>query len=268
MSIIINCEQGSDEWKRMRAGNLGASSADKIITTKGERSKQRDDILRQLAAEFITGQQEETFVSQAMLNGIAREPASRALFEMMYGVDVQKVGLVYKDERKLFHCSPDGLVGDHAGLEMKNPSARVHVKYLLDRVFPMDYFQQVQMSMYVTGRNLWYFMSSYEGLPPFIVEMNRNTAFCNRLAEELESFAADLADIVKRIEGLGGSVKMAQDGPKIKEAINAGPNTKKLMAAPETEEYAPAECPQRPGTKMTVKYCKKCKDRLGCVAWS
>ena len=270
MSIIIDSfEQGSPEWEKARAGNPGASNADKIITTKGERSKQRDDYLRQLAAEFITGAKEETFTSQAMLNGIAREPQSRALFEMMYGVDVQKVALVYRDERKLYHCSPDGLVGNHAGLEMKNPMAKTHVKYLLEKQFPMDYFQQCQMSMYITGRNLWYFMSSYEGLPPFIVEVSRNIPFCDRLAEELDSFTAELAVMVKQIEGLGGSVRMAQVERKLSGATNPWRGRGESPAEPQVEEYAPSECPDRPGTKMTKKYCDKtCKDRLGCEVWS
>jgi hypothetical protein len=269
MPIIIECEQGGDEWKKLRAGNLGASSVDKIITTKGERSKQRDDLLRQLAAEFITGQTEETFVSQAMLNGIAREPASRALFEMVYGVDVRKVGLVYKDERRLFHASPDGLVGDYEGLEMKNPSARVHVKYLLEKVLPIDYYQQIQMSLYVTERNLWYFMSSYEGLPPFIVEVTRNEQFIGRLAEELESFAEDLAAVVIKIEECGGIVQMAKIYPREEGATRPGSKSDRAVAAVQAEEMCPKECPSRPGDVMTKKFCDKtCKDRLGCEVWS
>jgi YqaJ-like viral recombinase domain len=267
-SVIVDTfDQLSPEWFKAVAGNPGASNADKIITTKGERSKSRDDYMRQLAAEFITGAKEETYTSQAMMNGMAREPASRALFEMMYEVDVQKVALVYEDQRKRCHCSPDGLVGDRAGLEMKNPMAKTHVKYLLEKVFPLDYFQQVQMSLYITERDLWYFMSSYDGLPPFIVEMGRNEPFIKRLAEELDSFCEELAAMVCKIEECGGSVKTAQDGPRVKEAIKTGPKAENAVAAPQPEELAPAECPQRPGDTMTVAFCKKCKDRLGCVAW-
>jgi predicted phage-related endonuclease len=223
--------------------------------------------MRQLAGEFITGAKEETFTSQAMLNGMAREPASRALFEMMYGVDVQKVALVYKDEKKLFHCSPDGLVGDYAGLEMKNPMAKTHVKYLLEKTFPMDYYCQVQMSMYVTGRDLWYFMSSYEGLPPFIVEMTRSDGFIRNLEMELYQFAGELQAMIDHIESFGGSVKTTHNETKAEKASKAGPKAEKAVATPKTEELAPSECPQRPGDTMTTAYCKKCKDRLGCKAW-
>jgi hypothetical protein len=268
--IIIDAfEQLSPEWFSTVAGNPGASHADKVITTSGARSKSRDDYMRQLVAEFITGAKEETFTSQAMLNGIAREPAARALFEMMYDVDVQKVALVYKDEKRLFHCSPDGIVvGRNAGLEMKNPMAKTHVKYLLEKVFPMDYFQQCQMSMYVTGCDLWYFMSSYEGLPPFIVELVRNEPFIQKLAQELDSFTKELAVMVQKIEGIGGSLTINQDDPNAKGAIKAAPKSDRPVAGTQPEEYAPSECPDRPGASMAVSYCKKCKDRLGCVAWA
>ncbi len=33
--IIENVVQGSEEWHRLRVGSVGASSIDKIITTKG-----------------------------------------------------------------------------------------------------------------------------------------------------------------------------------------------------------------------------------------
>ena len=112
MAIIIDSfDQKSPEWMAARAGNPGASSISRIITTKGEVSKSREDYLFQLAGEKITGKCEEGFQTQAMINGTEREAAARALFEMIYGVEVRQAALVYKDEFKLFHCSPDGLVG-------------------------------------------------------------------------------------------------------------------------------------------------------------
>ena len=200
--IIDSFEQRSEEWMAARAGNPGASSISKIITNSGEVSKQRADYLYQLAGEKITGKCEEGFTSQAMLNGIEREAAARALFEMIYGVEVRQAALVYKDEFKLFHCSPDGLVGDHAILELKNPMLKTHVKYLLDGKLPSDYFGQCQMSLYVTERELCYFISAYEGMPPLILEVRRDERFISLLAKALSDFAADLILTVRKLEAL------------------------------------------------------------------
>jgi len=200
MPIIIDSfQQGSDEWFSAICGNVGASNIDKIITTKGERSKQREDFMYQLAGERITGKREETFQSQAMQNGIEREAAARTFFEMIYGIEVRQVGIVYRDEWKLCHCSPDGLP-EKAGLEIKNPMLKTHVKYLLNGKLPTEYFGQVQMSLYVTERDLWYFMSNYEGLPPLIIECRRDEAFITKLEAELNSFNEELLQIVERLK--------------------------------------------------------------------
>ena len=85
MPIIIECEQRSPEWFEAICGNVGASSVDKIITTKGEPSKQRTEYMMTLAAERITGKQEVGYLTQAMVNGIEREKEARMLFEQRHG---------------------------------------------------------------------------------------------------------------------------------------------------------------------------------------
>jgi len=201
MPIILNdIVQGSPEWFAAKAGSVGASQIDKIITTKGEPSKQRTEYMMQLAGERITGRCEETFQSLAMQNGIEREAAARSLFEMINGVAVQQVGIVFKDESRVSHCSPDGLVDPKAGLEMKNPLMKTHVKYLLAGKLPTDYFSQIQMSLYVTERETWNFMSCYEGIKPLIIECHRDEVFLGKLERELTIFNEELAEMVRKLQ--------------------------------------------------------------------
>ena len=200
--IIEDVIQGTPEWYALRLGNPGASNISKIITNKGEPSKQADDYIRQLAGEIITGQHEKTFQSIHMENGLLREANSIALFEMIMDVDVQRVALVYKDAQKKYHVSPDGLVGDNAGIEVKCPMMKTHVKYLLNQKLPAEYFSQVQMSLYICEREYWYFLSSYVGLPPLILKVERDKKFIDRLAAELERFTTDLALTVRKLKEL------------------------------------------------------------------
>jgi len=198
--IIDTFSQRSTEWLIARCGTPGASSISKIITSKGVISNQREEYLMQLAAETVTGRpEEEGYLSRHMVLGMEREDASRALFEMIYGVEVRQVGIVFKDEFKMFHCSPDGLVGENAILEMKNPMMKTHVKSLLDGTLPTEYLGQCQMSLYVTERELCYFMSSCEGLPPFILEVPRNEPYIAQIAKALDDFWVDLCRIVEKI---------------------------------------------------------------------
>jgi hypothetical protein len=198
--ILDDFEQGSELWFAAKAGSVGASNIDKIITTAGARSKQRDDFMYQLAGERICGKCEETYQNQAMLNGIEREAAARSLFEMVNGVEVRKVGIVCKNEKKDCHCSPDGLVGENSGVEIKNPMMKTQVKYLLSRKLPTDYFSQIQMSLYVTERETWWFVSAYEGLQPLILEVKRDEEFIKKLEVELIQFNQELSEIVEKIK--------------------------------------------------------------------
>ncbi len=199
MPIIIDCEQRSDIWFAAICGNVGASNIDKIITTKGEPSKSRTDYMMSLAAERITGKGEGGFTTQSMLNGIEREAEARLLFEMSQDIDVKQVGLVYKDETKMAHCSPDGLIGDCSGVEIKSPMSKTQIKYLLNHKLPIEYFCQVQFSLYVTERESWFFFSYYPGLRPFMEIVYRDEKWIEKCEKELNQFNEELLEMVERI---------------------------------------------------------------------
>ena len=110
--ITVNVEQGTPEWLALKAGVPSASNFDKIVTTKGEPSKQAGKYLYQLAGERITGKREDGFQSSAMARGIEMESEAVALYELMREVETTTVGVCYKDEKKSFLCSPDRFVQD------------------------------------------------------------------------------------------------------------------------------------------------------------
>ena len=71
MIPLWDIDQGSDAWFAEKAGKPGASSFDRIITTKGEPSKQRTDYIFQLAAERIVGREVDGYTNAAMQRGTA-----------------------------------------------------------------------------------------------------------------------------------------------------------------------------------------------------
>lgn len=195
--IIIDCEQGSEEWFAARVGIPSASNFDKIITAKGEPSKSAKKYMLQLAGERIIGDKEESYQNAAITRGIEMEGEARAFFEMLHG-PVEQVGLIYKDENKDTSCSPDGLPKD-TGLEIKCPSLAVHVEYLLGNKLPTTYFQQVQGSMFVTGFSSWWFMSYYPGMNPLIIKVDRDIMFMGKLGKAIKEFNEKLDKIHQQL---------------------------------------------------------------------
>ena len=197
--LIIDCEQMSEQWFALRTGIPTASNFDKIVTTKGDKSKQREKYLWQLAGERVTGIKEETFQNGTMKRGIEMESEARTLYELMTGQEIQTAGLCFQNEKKLCACSPDGLIGEDGGIEIKCPTLAVHVGYLLAGKLPTIYFQQIQGSLYITGRKWWVFFSYYPGMKPLLIKVDRDEAFIKALDHEMKIFCAEIDKVTNEI---------------------------------------------------------------------
>jgi putative phage-type endonuclease len=194
-------EQGSPEWLALRVGLPTASCFDKIITTKGVPSKSAKKYLYQLAGERMVGFSPAGYQSDDMARGNEVEDEARAAYEFITDATVKEVGFCFKDDRKLYGSSPDGIIGEDGGLEIKCPSLSVAVEYLDKGKLPTAYVQQVQGCMLVTGRSWWDFLSYYPGLTPLIIRVKRDEELIKALGYELESFCIDLDELTERLRG-------------------------------------------------------------------
>jgi enamine deaminase RidA (YjgF/YER057c/UK114 family) len=194
---IFDMPQLSPEWFEARRGIPTASSFDKILTPKkGEPSSSQEDYLCELAAERLAlVPPADRPMSGAMRHGVDYEAEARRWFEFEADCEVRQVGFVTTDDGRL-GCSPDGLIlgpdgNPAAGLELKCPQGKTHVKYLLDGVLPNDYRCQVHGALIVTGLPLWHFVSYAPGLAPLHIEVQPDK-FTDKLRAALEDFNARL----------------------------------------------------------------------------
>ena len=199
MLKVFTCEQGSEEWYKIKCGIPSASEFDKIITTKGEVSKQREAYLYRLVAERITKCPTETYQNEAMLVGKKLEDEGRKYYELVKKVKVSQVGFCLQ-EKPGYGCSPDGIVGKPGLLEIKCPLPGTHVKYLLGGVVPIEYYTQTQGQLLVTGKAWVDFFSYSPGLRPLIIRVKPDKSFQAKLRKELEKFCSDLDKLVRRVK--------------------------------------------------------------------
>ena len=196
---IIEVTQGTPEWFAAKCGIPSASNFDKILTTKGEISKQRTKYMYQLAGETITGISEESYQNANMLRGKEMEAEARELYSLITGKKVKEVGFCLAEG---YGASPDGLVGKKGLLEIKCSIMATHVGYLLDHFAtpPIEYFLQLQGQLLVTERDWVDFMSYYPGLKPLIIRVKREEKFLKVLKIELEVFCAELKEVIVKIK--------------------------------------------------------------------
>lgn len=171
--IIIDCEQNEPAWFQARNGILTASEFGKVITpAKMELSRSADGYINKLVAEWLTGKADEGFQSDWMKRGLEVEEEARDFYAFHTEIEVTEVGFCLEDAKR-WGCSPDGLIGEDGGLEIKCPSPGVHVGYLLANKVPTNYRLQILGSLLVTAREWWDFLSYHPDMEPLIVRTIR-----------------------------------------------------------------------------------------------
>lgn len=195
MIQIIDCEQGTVEWHAARCG-IPTASRFKDILAKGE-LKMRTKYLRDLAAEVIRGTVEEGgFSNSHMERGKEQEAEARELYAFARGVDPAPVGFIRNGRAG---CSPDSLIGDDGGLEVKTALGHIQIERLQKGTIPNEHVAQVQGGLWITGRAFWDFVSYSPGLPPLIVRVERDEEYIASLAKAVEAFNEELDNIVQSI---------------------------------------------------------------------
>lgn len=198
---ILSCQQGEQEWLQARVGKVTASEADQLLTPKfkikeGEGPK---TYLAKKLAEHILGRPLEGFSSFATEQGEILEMEARNWFAFQHNHTVQQVGFIEGDDGRC-GCSPDALLDDDGGLEIKAPQPTNHVKYLLNGELPDDYAVQVHFSLYVTGRPYWKFVSYRRKFPAFVLTVKRDEAIQSKIKEALATFYTNFDAALNKIK--------------------------------------------------------------------
>jgi len=200
--------QRTPEWFAERVGRFtGSRFADVTARNKrtGEPLKAYHDLIWQIVVERMTGQPVEGPSGYALMWGSEVEPFAREAYELETGHSVTESGFILHPDYPYAGCSPDGLIGDDGGLEMKCPkSSAVHLERFISGV-PEEYIPQIQGCMWVTDRKWWSFVSFDPRMPEshriLIIPVKRDeTYICKleRMVIEAEAAAITLLEQLQR----------------------------------------------------------------------
>ena len=199
MIEVFDHPQGSADWFACRAG-LPTASEFSTVMAKGKdggASITRAKYMRQLAGEIITGEPApEGYSNGFMERGKLLEDEGRTLYAFMSDAEPVQVGFI-RNGRK--GGSPDSLVGDKGGLEIKTAIPAVQIERLQRGTLPTEYVAQVQGNLWVSEREWWDFVSYWPKLPPLIVRVYRDEPYIANLAKAVDAFNDELDSIVASI---------------------------------------------------------------------
>ena len=198
---IIQCEQGSEEWHREPFGVPTASHFHELITpVDGKPSAQARKYVAWKCAEWWLGGPPDSASSPWMDRGNKQEDEGRRWYAFENSVDTQQVGFVTNDAGTV-GCSPDTLVGDDGGLEIKTLTAVNHVLALLgDEKFARGHYPQVQGCLWVCERQWWDVMAWNPAMTPCVVRVERDEEYIAKLAAAVEAFLVQLDATMIRLK--------------------------------------------------------------------
>lgn len=190
---MSDIDQRTAEWLQARLGHATGSRFKDVIAKlkSGAPSKAREDYLLELAIERLTGNLPDNYVTMAMQWGIDKEAEARLAYISLTNSFVDEVGFL-RHASMAAGISPDGLVDEDGGIEIKCPfNSAIHVNTWLNGM-PSDHTAQIQGAMWITGREWWDFVSydprMPDGLKLYRQRIERNETFIGMLSTECAEF--------------------------------------------------------------------------------
>ena len=149
---IYNFAQNTEEWFNVRKLKLTASDA----TAIGNKGAGLETLVKKKVMETLV-EESNSYTNEHIERGKELEPIAIAMYEFEYNVEVKQVGFVEFTE--FSGCSPDGLVGEDGGIEVKCRNNEKHFDFILGAKLDSATEWQIQMNLLVTGRKWWDFVS-------------------------------------------------------------------------------------------------------------
>lgn len=193
-------EQGSAEWLQERLGYATASCFSDV-QAKGQ-GLTRIKYMRRIVAERLTRKPFDSYFNRDMERGNAQEPYARMEYESVTGNIVQEVGFI-KHPILLCGASPDGLIDNDGGIEIKSVKPTVQIETIERGSCPYEHAAQVQGNLWVTGRLWWDFVSYSPDMPEclrlYICRVDRNEEYIKTLEAEVIKFLAEAEEMHRRL---------------------------------------------------------------------
>lgn len=193
--------QSSDEWLYEHSIRCTASRFKDVMKgAKGKFLAARQKYAIEIAAVRLTGVIKQLNGIAAIEHGIEYENEARNTYEFISGNTVEQSGLITLPENDMVGCSPDGLIDDDGGVEIKCFDTKRHIEIVFNGL-PKEVIPQVQGCMWVTGRKWWDFVSYDPRIQGskniYIQRIERNDKYIKSLSEDVLSFVDEVKKITE-----------------------------------------------------------------------
>jgi hypothetical protein len=208
-------EGNEEEWLACRIGKITGSCMNAVMDLgeggefkSGPRKGQprpvgasRTAYIEQLATERLTGKGPRQIKAAALEHGKEKEPEAVAAYERLTGALVEPGGFITHPLYPFIGVSPDFLIGDDTGGEVKCPiNPAVHLHTLIHGL-PAEHIEQIQGGLWVSERKRWVFLSFSEDFLEtsdqlYIQVIERDEEYISKLEDACLTLEAEVRKIV------------------------------------------------------------------------
>jgi putative phage-type endonuclease len=186
-------------WLVARQGCLTASRmADATAKLKnGKSAAVREQLMRDIISERLTGQMTSHFTNAAMQWGVDTQPLAAESYQIETG-NVLGPEVLYPHPRiKFFAATPDATVGDEGLVEIKCPTSSTFVSWLLEGGIPEQHVPQMLAQIACTGRQWVDFVAFDPRMPENLQLMIRRFT---PSAEQIDACERDAAAFLTEVQ--------------------------------------------------------------------
>jgi hypothetical protein len=219
--------QGSAEWYGLRIGRPTASNFHRIVTPKGEISKQATRYLYRLVAERLLhdSMDDELGYVKWVEWGRINEVNAVAQFEFVNELRLQPGGFCVSDDGRL-GASPDRIImsrpASYEAVEIKCPAPQTMIEYHLEGLGD-DYRPQVQGQLLVGEFRAVHFYAWHPQMPAFHKITLPDANYQSILARALDAFCVALDTATERARSIGAYAVVRRTDTPADAAYGPGP---------------------------------------------
>lgn len=201
-------QQHSAEWWAIRCGKVTASRIGDIMarTQRGAHTAARGHYLKEKVAERIIGRPRDRKKVASLDARLDLEPDARAAYEFYNDCVVDVVGFIEHPRIPNAGASPDGLVGDDGGIEIKACDAEMHIEIVTADAINPDYIYQCHFNMACTERSWWDFTAFNPEMPEelklHVKRIARDDIMIANIEQGVIEFLAEVDQKVAQVKGL------------------------------------------------------------------
>lgn len=197
-------KQGSDAWLQARCGIVTDSIVGRLLTPTAKVAF--DDAARtaraRLIAERYTGHVEHVPQTFDTRREHIDKKVARNLYVEHYEA-VTEIGFMTRREGLAFGgYSPDGLVGDDGLIGIKTEKPHLHMATLLTGEVPTQHMAQLQMGLWVSGRDWIDYVQFSGGMPLFVERVYPDIVWQDTIEGILHDVNYEAEDTLRRLREL------------------------------------------------------------------